>query len=208
MPKVATFNAAGTQTGEIELPDSIFGLKPHRPVLHQAVVAELANRRAGTHSTKTRGDVRGGGRKPWRQKGTGRARAGSRRSPIWIGGGITFGPQPRDHSQSMPRATRALALRSALSAQAQAGKVVVVDPPAEGAGKTKAMAALLAAVGAAVRPVVVAADAERDVVRAAANLRGSRVLSARRLSVQSLLTPGVLVLTRSALAELQEALGS
>jgi large subunit ribosomal protein L4 len=207
MPKVATYDAAGTQTGEIELPESIFGLRPHRPVLHQALQGELANRRAGTHATKTRGAVRGGGRKPWRQKGTGRARQGSRRSPIWVGGGITFGPQPRDHRQGLSRRERMLALRSALSAQAQAGRVVVLDPPA-GEVKTKAVAALLRAVGAGDRAVIVAADAERDVARAAGNVRGSRVISARRLSVGPLLVPGTLVITRGALAELQEALGS
>ncbi len=208
MVKVATYNAAGTQTGETELPESIFGLRPHRPVLHQALVAELANRRAGTHATKTRGQVRGGGRKPWRQKGTGRARHGSRRSPIWSGGGITFGPQPRDHAQDLPRQSRAAALRLALSAQAAAGRVVVVAPPTGEVVKTKTMAALLHAVGAGDRAIVVASDAERAVTRAVSNLRGARSLSPRRLSVRGLLTPGTVVITQSALAELQEALGS
>jgi large subunit ribosomal protein L4 len=208
MVKVATYNAAGTRTGEVELPASIFGLRPHRPVLHQALVAELANRRAGTHATKTRGEVRGGGRKPWRQKGTGRARHGSRRSPIWAGGGITFGPQPRDHAHDLSRRTRATALRLALSAQAAAGRVVVVDPPSGEAAKAKTMAALLQAVGAGNRVILVASDAERAVTRAVANLRGARWLSARRLSVRGLLTPGTVVITQSALAELQEALGS
>jgi large subunit ribosomal protein L4 len=208
MPKVATYDATGAQTGEIELPESIFGLHPHRPLLHQALAGELANGRAGTHATKTRGQVRGGGRKPWRQKGTGRARQGSRRSPIWRGGGITFGPQPRSYAQGLSRRDRGLALRSALSAQAQAGKVVVIDPPAGEQAKTKSMAALLQAVGAGDRAVIVAADTERAVARAAANVRGSRVISAKRLSVRPLLIPGTVVITRGALAELQEALGS
>ncbi|MDR7419452.1 MAG: 50S ribosomal protein L4 [Armatimonadota bacterium] len=207
MPKVATYDASGAQTGEIELPEAIFGVRPHRPVLHQALLGELANRRRGTHATKTRGEVRGGGRKPWRQKGTGRARQGSRRSPIWIGGGITFGPKPRDHSQRLSRRERILALRSALSAQAQAGRVVVLDPPS-GEVKTKTVATLLAALGASDRAVIVAADAERAVTRAAANVRGSRVIAARRLSVRPLLVPGTVVITRGALAELQEALGA
>jgi large subunit ribosomal protein L4 len=207
MLKVATYDAAGTPTGEIELPESIFGQRPHRPLLHQALVAELANRRAGTHATRTRGQVRGGGRKPWRQKGTGRSRQGSRRSPIWVGGGITFGPRPRRYTQRLSRQERTLALRSALSAQARAGKVVVVEPPAGDQARTRDMAALLRAVGATERPILVTAQTERAAARAAANIRGSRVLSARRLSVRHLLVPGTLVLTRGALAELQEALG-
>lgn len=206
MPRVATYDAAGGQTGEIDLPEAIFGLRPHRALLHQALVGEMANKRAGTHSTKTRGAVRGGGRKPWRQKGTGRARAGSRRSPLWTGGGITFGPQPRDYRQALSRRERTAALRSALSAQVQIGRVVVVDPPVD--AKTKAMAALLRIVGAGDRAVMVTAGAERPVARAAANLRGVRVLSARRLSLRPLLVPGTLVITRGALVELQEALGA
>ncbi len=208
MPKVTTFNAAGAPAGEIELPQAIFGLRPHRPVLHQAVVAELANMRAGTHATKTRGEVRGGGRKPWRQKGTGRARAGSRRSPIWIGGGITFGPQPRSHRQGRSRRERVLALRTALSAQAQAGRVVVIEPQATDQGRTKAAAALLKSVGVTPPAVVLVDDSERALARALANVRGIRVLSARRLAVRPLLGPGTVVITKRALATLQEALGS
>jgi large subunit ribosomal protein L4 len=193
--------------GEVELPASIFGITAHRPLLHQALVGELANARAGTHATKTRGQVRGGGRKPWRQKGTGRARAGSRRSPIWTGGGITFGPLPRDHSQRMSRMERSLAVRAALSAQASAGKIIVVESMAGDHVKTRAVAALMRAAGITGATIVVAADAERGMVRAAANIRGMRVMSARRLSVRHLLVPGTLVITKPALAELQEALG-
>ncbi|MDQ7857605.1 MAG: 50S ribosomal protein L4 [Armatimonadota bacterium] len=208
MPKATAYHASGAPAGEVELPEAIFGLRPHRPVLHQAVVTELANRRQGTHATKTRGDVRGGGRKPWRQKGTGRARHGSRRSPLWSGGGITFGPQPREHGRRMSRRERALAIRSALSAHAQQGTVVVIEAPAAPALKTKAVAGLLRAAGAGDRAVVVAGAAEAAFVRAAANLAGARVLAARRLSVRHLLVPGTLVLTRGGLAELQEALAS
>ncbi|MDR7483743.1 MAG: 50S ribosomal protein L4 [Armatimonadota bacterium] len=208
MPKVAQFDATGAPQGEVELPDAVFGLRPHRPAMHQALVAEMANRRAGTHATRTRGAVRGGGRKPWRQKGTGRARHGSRRSPLWVGGGIVFGPTPRDHSQRLPRRQRVLALRSALSAHAREGRMVVIDPPADGALKTKTVAALLAKVGASERAILVTAESERALRRAAANLPGTRVLSARRLVLRHLLVPGVLVITRSGLADLQEALGA
>jgi large subunit ribosomal protein L4 len=206
MPKATHVDAQGTPAGQIELPASIFGIRAHRPLLHQALIGELANARAGTHATKTRGQVRGGGRKPWRQKGTGRARAGSRRSPIWSGGGITFGPTPRDHGQRMSRMERGLALRAALSAQARAGKVVIVDTPAGDQVKTRLVASLLRAAGITGTAIVVAADAERALARAAANIRGARVMSARRLSVRHLLVPGTLVITKPALAELEEAL--
>ncbi len=211
MPKATTVDATGAPTGELELPEAIFGLRPHRAVLHQALVAELANGRRGTHATRTKGDVRGGGRKPWRQKGTGRARAGSRRSPLWTGGGITFGPQPRSHRQKQSRQERALALRSALSAQARAGRIVVVGPLAsgertEGQPRTKAVASLLQAVGAVSGAVFVTGSGDEALVRAAANVRGTRVLSARRLVLRDLLAPRPLVITTSALAALQEVL--
>ena len=207
MPKIQTFDATGAPAGEMELPAEVFGIRARRPVLHRAVTGEMANRRTGTHSSLTRGDVRGGGRKPWRQKGTGRARAGSRRSPLWTGGGITFGPLQRDHSQSIPRRERRLALRSALSAKAEAGRLVVIESPGA-LSKTKAVAALLRAVGAADRPVVVTAASETAFARAAVNVRGARVMDARRLSVQALLTPGVVVVTKPALTSLTEIFGA
>lgn len=208
VPKATVFDVTGAPAGEIELPTALFGLRPNRALLHRAVLAELANARAGTHATRTKGDVRGGGRKPWRQKGTGRARAGSRRSPLWKGGGITFGPLPRDHAQKLSRQERGLALRSALSAQAQAGRIVILERLAGGEPKTKSLAALLETVGVRPPAVIVVADTEKDLVRAAANLRGARVLSARRLAVRHLLVPRPLVITQSALVVLQEAWGS
>lgn len=208
MPRANTFDATGAPAGEIELPAALFGLRPNRSLLHRAVLAELANARAGTHATRTRGDVRGGGRKPWRQKGTGRARAGSRRSPIWTGGGVTFGPKPRDHSQKISRQERDLALRSALSAQAQARNIVVLERLSSGDHKTKSLAALLERVGVHPPAVIVVADAEQMPARAAANLRGVRVLSVHRLAVRHLLASRPLVITQSALAVLQEAWGS
>lgn len=208
MPRVTAFDATGAPAGEIELPEALFGLPPHRALLHRAVLAELANARAGTHSTRTRGMVRGGGRKPWRQKGTGRARAGSRRSPLWTGGGITFGPQPRSYAQKLSRQERALALRSALSAQARAGRIVVLERLAGDPPRTKDLAALLAAAGVRPPAVIVADDSERGLRRAAANLPGARVLSARRPAIRHLLSPRPVVITQSALAALQEAWGS
>ncbi len=127
MPKVAVYNIAGDKTGEIELNDSVFGVEVNEAVVHQAVVMQQANQRQGTAATKTRGMVRGGGRKPWRQKGTGRARAGSNSSPVWVGGGTTFGPHPRSYAFSMPRKARRLAIKSALSAKVQAGELLVME---------------------------------------------------------------------------------
>ena len=127
MPKVAVYTVAGQQIGDIELNESVFGVEVNEGLVHQAVVMQLAAQRLGTHATKTRGLVRGGGRKPWKQKGTGRARAGSTRSPIWVGGGVTFGPQPRSYAFKMPRKQRRLALKSALSAKLTEGELVVVD---------------------------------------------------------------------------------
>ncbi|NLP17667.1 MAG: 50S ribosomal protein L4, partial [Firmicutes bacterium] len=126
MPKTALYNTEGQQIGEIELADTVFGVEIKEGAIKQVVTAQLANRRRGTASTKSRGEVRGGGRKPWRQKGTGRARHGSIRSPIWRGGAITFGPKPRDYTIRVPKKVRRLALRSALTAKVAAGKLLVV----------------------------------------------------------------------------------
>jgi large subunit ribosomal protein L4 len=139
--------AAGADAGTVELPDHIFGIEPNVAVMHQVVTAQLAAKRAGTHSTKTRAEVRGGGAKPWRQKGTGRARQGSIRAPQWRGGGVAHGPKPRDYSQRTPKKMVQLALRSALSDRASESKVVVVDDWAIGAPKTKDAVKLLQAIG-------------------------------------------------------------
>jgi large subunit ribosomal protein L4 len=139
--------AAGADSGTVELPDDIFGIEPNVAVMHQVVTAQLAAKRSGTHSTKTRAEVRGGGAKPWRQKGTGRARQGSIRAPQWRGGGVAHGPKPRDYSQRTPKKMVRLALRSALSDRAQEQKIVVVDDWAIGAPKTKDAVKLLAAIG-------------------------------------------------------------
>lgn len=136
-------NMAGSQVGEVELSDDIFAASINNPLMHQALVRQLANARLGTHKTKGRSEVRGGGRKPWRQKGTGRARQGSTRSPNWVGGGTVFGPQPRKYTKSMPRKMRRAALRSALSAKAAAGGILVMDQFAMDAPKTKEMAQML-----------------------------------------------------------------
>ncbi|MFO1538498.1 MAG: 50S ribosomal protein L4, partial [Actinomycetota bacterium] len=145
--KIDVTTAAGASAGSVEVPEDLFGIEPNGPVMHQVVTAQLAHRRAGTHSTKTRAEVAGGGAKPWRQKGTGRARQGSIRAPQWRGGGVAHGPKPRDYSPRTPKKMIRLALRSALSDRAAEGKVVVVDDWGVDAPSTKGAVAALAALG-------------------------------------------------------------
>src|SRR5579862_8101177 len=146
MSTARVVDQAGVETGSVELPEAIFGIEPNEPVMHQALIRQLANGRQGTASTKTRSDVRGGGRKPYRQKGTGRARQGSTRSPQWEGGGIVFGPHPRSYRMDMPRKQRRLALRGALTTRAQSGAVIVLDDFSLEAPRTRAVVSLLRAV--------------------------------------------------------------
>ena len=167
------FTADGKQTGEVELNPEIFGIEPNVAVMHQVVNAQLAAARAGTHSTKTRAEVRGGGRKPWRQKGLGRARHGSIRSPQWAGGGVAHGPKPRDYSQRTPKKMKRLALRSALSARAADGRIKVVeDFDVWAEPKTKNATALLEAMGITGKVLLLAEDHERTAIKSFRNIEG------------------------------------
>ena len=167
------FAADGKQTGEVELNPEIFGIEPNVAVMHQVVNAQLAAARAGTHSTKTRAEVRGGGRKPWRQKGLGRARHGSIRSPQWAGGGVAHGPKPRDYSQRTPKKMKRLALRSALSARAADGRIKVVeDFDVWAEPKTKNATALLEAMGVTGKVLLLAEDHERTAIKSFRNIEG------------------------------------
>ncbi|MEZ5174697.1 MAG: 50S ribosomal protein L4 [Acidimicrobiia bacterium] len=165
------YAADGTEKGTVDLNPDVFGLEPNTAVMHQVVTAQLAARRAGTHSTKTRAEVRGGGRKPWRQKGLGRARHGSIRSPQWAGGGVAHGPKPRDYRQRTPKKMRRLALRSALSVRAAAGQIKVVeDFAAWDEPKTKKAVALLDAMGVTGKVLLIAEDHERTAIKSFRNL--------------------------------------
>jgi large subunit ribosomal protein L4 len=188
-----------------KLNDAIFGAKTRAHLLHQAVVMQLANRRAGTAATKTKGFVRGGGKKPWKQKGTGRARAGSTRSPIWVGGGTVFGPTPRDYSYRMPRTARREALLSALSVKNREGKLIVVDKFSLEAAKTKIMAQALAELNVT-SALIVIAGADATIERSARNLPKVKVLRVEGLNVYDLLRYDHLVLTEGALKILEERL--
>ncbi len=188
---------------EPALPDSIFGVAVRPHLLHQAVVMQLSNRRAGTASTKTRGEVRGSGRKPWRQKGSGRARAGSVRSPIWVGGGTVFGPAPRDYSYRIPKKARRQAVLSALSLKRQEDKLVVVEPEDVSEIKTRLMAEALAALGVG-KSLLVIGDRDEKIELSARNLPGVKVLRVAGLNVYDVLRFEHLVLTREALEKIEE----
>jgi large subunit ribosomal protein L4 len=190
-----TREAAGT----LPVPAAVVQAPPREHLLHEMVKAQLAARRAGTHATKTRGKVRGGGKKPWRQKGTGRARAGSIRSPLWPGGGTIFGPRPRSYAYRLPRSARRAALCSALSSRFGEERAIVVDAFTLPAPKTKEMARALAGLGTPANVLVVLPAADEGVQRAARNLPGVKVLPADALNVYDLLRYETLVITRAAL---------
>jgi len=202
--QVAVFDLQGQQVGQIELADSVFGIEPHVPVMHQALVRQLANARAGTHDTKTRGEVRGGGRKPWRQKGTGRARQGSIRAPHWKGGGVVWGPHPRKYTKDMPKKMRRLAIRSVLSAKQRENQIVVVEGLSEIEPRTKAMKAVLSRLPRSdARSTIVVVDRPRDnVYRSAGNLENVKVLMAQYMNVRDGLKYERMILMREAVDEI------
>jgi len=201
------YNMAGEKLGEIELP-AVFGIKPNSVVLHEAVKNHLANKRQGTQSTLTRGEVRGGGRKPWRQKGTGRARTGSTRSPNWTHGGVAFAPKPRDYSYSLNKKVKRLALLSALSTRAERGEVIVIDKLDLPEIKTKRMVSFLNKLDLLdAKPLLVTPEVNDNVVLSARNLPGTDTTIATILSPYEILKHGALIVDETALAKIQEVYG-
>ncbi len=203
MPTLKIVNLQGESIGEVELSEDIFGVPVHVPAMHQVVVAHLANRRRGTHSTKTRAEVRGGGRKPWRQKKTGRARHGSIRSPLWAGGGVIHGPKPRDYSQKVNKKVRRLALKSALSLKVRDDLLTVVQSLDMDKPSTKSMLAFFTAVNAR-KPLIVLPVTDANVARSARNIPGARVINVGNINVYDLLNAGTLVVTPEVIEKLQE----
>ncbi|MCD8376607.1 MAG: 50S ribosomal protein L4 [Oscillospiraceae bacterium] len=203
MPKANVVNMAGQQVGEIELSEAVFGIEPNEAAVHAAVKNHLANCRQGTQSSLTRAEVSGGGRKPWRQKGTGRARQGSTRAPQWTHGGVVFAPKPRDYRYSLNKKLKRLALKSALSAKAAEGNVVVVDGLELPEIKTRAMKNFLDAVGAK-KAVVITPQVNENVVKSARNLPGVVTTTAKILSVYDIVNAGQLVVDKDALAIIEE----
>ena len=203
MANAKLFNMAGQQIGEIELSEGIFGIEPNEAVVHEVVKNHLANCRQGTQSTLTRAEVSGGGKKPWRQKGTGHARQGSTRAPQWTHGGIVFGPKPRDYSYELNKKVKRLALKSVLSAKAAMGAIVVVDELKLEGIKTKAMVEFLAKVGAA-KTVIVTPEVNENVVKSARNIPGVITTTAKILSVYDIVNAKQLVIDKAALAIIEE----
>jgi large subunit ribosomal protein L4 len=205
MSSARVVDQTGAETGTVELPETIFGIEPNLPVMHQALIRQLANGRQGTSSTKTRSEVRGGGRKPWRQKGTGRARQGSTRAPHWEGGGVVFGPHPRSFRIDMPRKQRRLALRSALSAKAQDGGLLVLESFEIEAPRTKAVADLIRGVDSPRKVLVVLGSHNEMFEKSARNIPEVRLTLAGNLSVRDIIGADKVLITRDAIEHIEEA---
>jgi len=204
MPKVAVYNIEGKQVEEIELSDSVFGINPNGHVLHQAVVMQQASLRSGTHKVKGRSEVRGGGRKPWKQKGTGRARQGSIRSPQWKGGGIVFGPTPRSYSFKLPKKVRRLAIKSALSSKVIANEIIVLDTLSMSAPKTKEFANILSKLNVDRKALVVAPEYDNNVALSARNIPGVKFVQADGINVLDVLVHDKLIITKDAVQKVEE----
>ena len=206
MPTVATYNMAGKEVGKIELNDAVFSVEVNEAVMHQAVVRQLSNERLGTHATKTRGMVRGGGRKPWKQKGTGRARSGSTRSPLWIGGGTVFGPSPRSYYKAMPRKARRLAVKSALSEKVNNNDLIVMEELTLAAPKTKEVLNILNNFEVGDAKVLFITEGDVNVEKSARNIQGVKALASTGLNIFDLLHHDKLFITKGAVAQIEEVL--
>lgn len=204
MPNVAVLDMAGKNVGEITLSDAVFGIEPNNNVLHAAVVNFLANQRQGTQSTLTRSEVSGGGKKPWRQKGTGHARQGSTRAPQWTHGGIALGPKPRDYSYSINKKEKRLALKSALSTKTIENAIIVLDKLELAEIKTAEMAKALSAIGAEKKTLIVTAEKNENVYKSARNIAGVKVSTVNTLNVFDILNADKFVVAKDAVAKIEE----
>ena len=204
MPTVSVFDMKGTNTGSLELNAAVFGIEPNKTVLHSAVVNYLANQRQGTQSTLTRSEVSGGGRKPWRQKGTGHARQGSTRATQWIHGGIALGPKPRDYRYALPKKVRRLAMKSALSSKVAAEEMLVIDGLALEAIKTKSIASMLNALEADCKVLLVLAENDEKVIKSARNIPGVKTAQVNTLNVYDILNCDKFIVAKEAVAMIEE----
>ena len=203
MPTVGLFNKEGKQVGDIQLNDKVFAVEVNSDAMHQVVVALLANKRQGTQSAKTRAEVRGGGIKPWRQKGTGRARQGSIRAPQWIKGGVVFAPKPRDYRMSIPKTMRKVAMLSALTSKVQNNEMVVLEDLTLAAPKTKEVVNMLSAFNAK-KTLIVTAEANENVYKSARNIEGVSVLPVNNINVYDLLNNTKVIITKDAVSKIEE----
>lgn len=204
MSKVSVFDMAGNQVSETEISDAVFGIEPNEAVMHAMVVNYLANQRQGTQSTLTRTEVRGGGRKPWRQKGTGHARQGSIRAPQWAHGGVAIGPKPRDYSYTLNKKVRRLAMKSALSSKAQNDNLIVVDALNLDGFKTKTIVNMLKALNVDGKALIVTADADKMVVKSAANIPGVKTAAVNTLNVYDILNHDKFIVVKNAVEKIEE----
>ncbi|MCR4645714.1 MAG: 50S ribosomal protein L4 [Oscillospiraceae bacterium] len=204
MATVKVYDMAGSAVSETELNDAIFGIEPNVSVMHAVVLNYLANQRQGTQSTLTRTEVRGGGKKPWRQKGTGHARQGSTRAPQWVHGGIAMGPKPRSYRYTLNKKVRRLAMKSALSAKVQEGNLIVLDTLTMDEFKTKKIVAMLNALGVEKKALIVTAEAEPKVYRSAANIPGVKTATVGTLNVYDILNGGKFIAPKNAIAKIEE----
>jgi len=204
MPKAAVYNVSGEQVSEMELKDSVFGVEINEHAMHQVVKNQLANKRQGTKSTLTRAEVRGGGRKPWRQKGTGRARHGTIRSPLWVGGGVTFAPKSRDYSYTLPKKLRRVAMKSALSSKVASEQIKILEELKLDAPKTKEMANILKSLEAGKKALIVITDNDEAIVRSAKNIPGVQTISVNTLNVYDILKYDHFIITKDAVERVEE----
>ncbi|MBG9980652.1 50S ribosomal protein L4 [Facklamia sp. DSM 111018] len=206
MPKVTLFKQDGTQAGEVELNEAVFGIEPNEAVVFEAVMMQRASLRQGTHAVKNRSAVRGGGRKPWRQKGTGRARQGSTRSPQWVGGGVVFGPTPRSYSYKLPRKVRRLALLSVLSQKVAEDKFTVVESLAFESPKTKEFKQVLANLNAETKTLLVLENDNEAAFLSARNIPNVKVIDDENVNILDVINADRILITQAALSTVEEAL--
>ncbi len=204
MATVKMLNMAGAEVGDIELDDAIFGIEPNENAVYEVVKNYLANQRQGTQSAKTRGEVRGGGRKPFRQKGTGRHRQGSSTDPSQIGGGVVFAPKPRDYSYSVPKKVKRLALKSALSSKVLDNEIIVLDELTFDEPKTKAMVETLRNIGAEKKALIVTASKDENVIRSASNIPGVKTAMAETMNVYEIVNYTSFIVTKDAVQKIEE----
>lgn len=204
MSKVSVFDMAGNQVSETEISDAVFGITPNEAVMHAMVVNYLANQRQGTQSTLTRTEVRGGGRKPWRQKGTGHARQGSIRAPQWVHGGIALGPKPRDYRYTLNKKVRRLAMKSALSSKVQNDNLIVLDALSLDGYKTKTIVEMLKALNVESKALIVTLDADQKVVKSAANIPGVKTAAVNTLNVYDILNYDKFIVVKNAVGKIEE----
>jgi len=207
MTKITAYKDNGAENGAVEVKDAIFGIEPNNNVVTDAVLMQRASMRQGTHDVKNRSEVRGGGRKPWRQKGTGRARQGSIRSPQWVGGGVVFGPTPRSYAYHLPKKVSRLALKSVLSQKAADNNMIVIDSISYDKPNTKVFAQLLNTLGADNKALVVVEDGNDNVALSARNIAGVKVVAPEGVNVLDVINANKLIVTQAALSKIEEVLG-